>query len=313
MRSRFRLVLGIVLPLLSGAVAHAQTTAAPALGYRWLDAQGNIHYTQTPPPGSARFGTPGDVAELVDDVLDLAGAKRSIAQIPVQAAAEVRQHRGKLGAGAAEQLAGIVSRAFSADMILSRVRAAIVRQADPQRLATLLEFLSSPLSRQMTELEMDATSPEGLAGMRAFAERLRTSKPPEARLALVRRLDAVSGTSELSVDAAVAILRSMAQVADATAPPEKRSKPGEIEAVLNKTRAALSDTTRVATVIQLLYAYRSVGDQEVGDYVAFWESDPARWFAQVFHRAFVEAVSASATAAAEEMTRTFSQRSEARP
>lgn len=305
MRTDSILLVGIATFLALGGIAEAQV-------YRWVDAKGTVHYTQTQPPPDA-VETPRDLAALVDQVLDRSGAKRAIAQIPRHVQAGIRERNAQLSPATLATLSDIMTQAFSAETLYTRVREAFIKQGDPRRLELMLGFLQSPLAKQMIELELDATSPEGLAEIKQFAERLKTSPPPPARLALVRKLDAASGATDLSIEVAIAVFRSMAKVIDAASPPDKRLKPGELEVIIAKMRAAMYDSARVAMSIQLLFTYRSVPDKELSDYVQFYESDPGKWFVQVSRKGFLDAISAAATSGAEEMTRIFPQKTQARP
>ncbi len=310
MRSTFVALVGIASVLgLAGA--------AGAQAYRWVDERGGIHYTQTPPPPVA-LPPATSLGALVDEVLDATGARRTIAQIPgqVQAGfqASLRQQKAKVSQDQLTRLTDIMTRAFAADALYVRVRNTFVTAGNAPRLQAVLEFSRSPLARQMTDLERAAVSPEGLAQLQAFAERLKTSRPSPERLDLIRRLDAATGATDLNVDVALATIQSMAKVVDAVAPPGKRLRSGELDAVLARTRAALHEPTRVGMSVQLQFAYRSVSDSELAQYVQVHETDAARWFSQLLRKGFVEAIGASATSAAEELTRAFlQQKTQARP
>lgn len=306
---RVVLLLGMVAFLSLGGVAEAQV-------YRWLDEQGNVHYTQTPPP-PAPVVTPNDLPLLVDEVLDVSGARRAILQIPagVQAGFQVGvgPARSRIDPEAMARLSDILMRAFAADTFYARVRDTFVKQADRERLAAVLELVNSPLARQMTELELAVGTPDQRAELMAFVERFKASRPPEARLALIRRLDAATGATEVTIDVALVVIRSMARVIDASMPADKRLKPGELEAIIARTKASMYDAARLSSSIQLLFAYRSVSDKDLADYVALHETDAGRWFARVLHQSFIAAISVATASAAEEMTRAFPQTTQARP
>lgn len=309
MRSGFVALFGIASILSLGGVAEAQA-------YRWVDERGVIHYTQTPPPAAAQ--APANPAALVDEVLESTGVRRAIGQVPAQVQlgfqAGVRQRGAQISQAQLAGLTDIMVRAFTAEALYAHVRETFVAAADAQRLNAVLDFSRSPLARQMTDLELAAVSAEGAAQMRAFAERLKTSRPSPTRVDLVRRLDAATGVTDLAVDVALATVRSMAKVMDAMAPPDKRLKAGELDALVAKTRATMYDPTRVAVAVQLQFVYRSASDQELSDYVQLHESEAGRWFSRLLRKGFVEAMSTAATQAAEELSRTLlPQKTQARP
>jgi hypothetical protein len=298
------------LALIGLAVVLAFAGPAAAQPYRWVDSQGSVHYSQTPPQpsdlGPPQQASPGDLGALVDEVLELSGVRRAIADIPDGIQAQLQRERApQLPPAAWDKLGEIMLRAFSPEAMYGRLRNSFVRQADAERLAAMLALLRSPLCREMNALELSANSPEGRAGLSAFAADLLIAKPPEARVTLIRRLEAAAGSSELQADVAIAVIRSMAEVFEAVAPSSARHDASQVEDMLRKIRVTIVDTARVTTAVQGLYVYRSVPDATLDEYVRLHEADPGRWFSGLLRRAFVESVSAAATGAAQEMIKTL--------
>lgn len=287
--------LGVAGILAFGGIAAAQP-------YRWVDARGTVHFTQTPPPATDE-APPRDAGALVDEVLELSGARRALAQIPGQVQAQIQQRKGQLPETDLARLGDIMTRSFSPDALHAGLRESLSKQADPDRLSLVVRFLRSPLARRMTQLELDATAPGSPAEMKKFAERTQASGPPQARLELIQRLDAATGSTEVAVDAAVAVIRAIGKALNAASPQDRRLTARELDGMIEKTKAAMSDSLRAAATLQLLFAYRSAADRELGDYVQFWESDPGRWFLRAFRKGLLEAISAAATSAAAEITR----------
>jgi len=58
---------------------------------------------------------------------------------------------------------------------------------------TVKEFLSSPLSQKISELEQKVSTPEGLGAMKKFGSDLQANPPTKERSGLVKELDAAIG------------------------------------------------------------------------------------------------------------------------
>src|SRR6185436_9638002 len=93
--------------MLAAAVLVAVVLCAPAVTlaapfYRWVDEDGTVHYTQSPPPvrsaprGPERPAPPQSAAAAVDEVLELSGLKLQLAQLPQQLLAQAPQLQSDL-------------------------------------------------------------------------------------------------------------------------------------------------------------------------------------------------------------------------
>jgi len=154
----------------------------------------------------------------------------------------------------------------------------------------------------MVELEMHASSPAAAAELQAFAAGLERAPPSEARLALVRRLDDATATTEIGFETLVAIAQEVARVIGA-----ERMSVAELESMM-RSRADVHAVIADITLVTLLFTYRAVSDGELAAYVATWESDVGRWFSAVWRRAYLQAIQAAARRFADQMPRTPSPR-----
>lgn len=231
------------------------------------------------PPLPAAGPAPERTA-VIDTLLELSGARRQIAHLT-----DERQFQSLFdNAGSnvhAQQLQRIFTTAFRPEAFYGPLRARLEQNLTPARTPILLQWLSSPLSRRVVDLEIKAASPDARSALDRFAKAVEQESPPQKRLNLIQRLDAALRSSEFRVEMAITLIRNVTQALGASADP-----------TLDRLRAELWRTARDGTLLHFLYTYRTLSDDELEEYVRFWESDNGRWFAPILHQGFLDAIRA---------------------
>jgi hypothetical protein len=239
---------------------------------------------ETPPVASAGTQPDPQRAAVIDTLLELSGARRQIAQF-----SDPRQFQSLLsGVGTAEQaqqLQRIFARAFRPEAFYRPLRARLEQNLTPARTPMLLQWLSSPLSRRVVDLEIKASSPHMRGELDRFARKIEREGSPQKRLNLVQRLDSALRSSEFRAEMATILIRNVTQAFSSGA----QAGSG---LALDKLKADLWRTARDGTLLHFLYTYRTLSDEELEEYVRFWESDNGRWFAPILHQGFLDAIQA---------------------
>jgi uncharacterized tellurite resistance protein B-like protein len=288
------------------------TTAAPAIAaqafYRWVDENGVVHYTQQPPPArpspgavDRRAPTPGHAA-AIDEALELSGLKTQLSQLPQHILAQAPQLPADLTHSERAALLRILAHSFRADAVSPLIKERFLAEFDPPRMAALLQWLRSPASRRMVQLEISGSSAAATAELQAFAASLERTPPPEERLALVRRLDEATATTDIAFETLVVIAQEIARATGG-----ERMSLGELEGMM-RSRAEVLSVIGDITLVTLLFTYRPVSDADLLAYVTAWESDVGRWFSGLWRRAYLDAIRAAARRFAVQMSRTLAPR-----
>ena len=87
-------------------------------------------------------------------------------------------------------------------------------------------------------------------------------------------------------------------------PPGRGAKPADMDSAVRMLRAQ-QQAIRAATLVNMLYAYRSTTDQELDEYAQFAESEPGRWFNRLSRQGVLAAMTAAAEAAARQTTKSL--------
>ncbi len=226
---------------------------------------------------------------LIEEVLELSGAKKQIEQIPDIVNAQVAQRQMEVDSKVYEKISKIMTESYKAITLYQDVVNYFKNNFNQSYTLIILEWLKLPLSQKMSRLEVQASA-EAMQEMRNFAAQLQYTPPKQERLALVQRLDEVVSATDLSIEMNLASFRGLAKAIDPTLPPEKRLQPGELEKLCNKMKAQLQLPLKNNTLVAFLYTYRSVSDEELNTYIDFWESDAGKWFNQISSEAIMEAM-----------------------
>lgn len=318
MKLRSTLAIAVASLISLGGVAEAQ--------YRWVDADGRVHYSNirpvapTPPqdpepakapaepkalsPEAARG--PTDPKALIEEVLELSGTKKQISEFTAAVQAQLAERKAEMRPTDYTRAGQVIAESYRFDALYQAVVETFKRRYDEQRLLAVARELRSPLFKRITQLEARAAAPERMEKIRAFATRLRHDPPPPGRLALVRRLDEVVGVTETNLDIMVATLRAIATGIEPMLPPARRPKPGQLEEKLAELRAHARPQLKNELLVTLLYVYQPLTDGELGQYLAFFESETGRWYTRVAREGALTALTAAADEAGRRIGRAVS-------
>jgi hypothetical protein len=158
-----------------------------------------------------------------------------------------------------------VAKAFDADSLCLDLAKGLASELDQAQLQEVHKLLDSPLSQRFTVAERSVDG-EALATYRAqLAER----PPRQERLELVRRLDAAAQTTNLAT-----LLRYEAGKTQAVLALKARGESIDEQALSTHTKAQ-EEALRVSSVEAvesfMLYAYRQMPSEQLGEYAALYE------------------------------------------
>ncbi len=148
----------------------------------------------------------------------------------------------------------------------------IEKRYDAQRYAEVVALLDRPLSKKMTALELQAQTPEAFQEMMQFANSM-LSQPSPQRLALVERLDRAQQATESMVEVQMMVPSAIMKNMNRIVPADKKMADDEIVQMLAQMREQSLPQVRQFIQLSMVYAYRSVSDDELEEYTQLVESD----------------------------------------
>lgn len=227
---------------------------------------------------------------LLDKVFELSNVKKQVESIPAHVAEEYSQYKERIPAKIYEEGSQIMAEAYSSNDIYSSIADYFSANFRRDYLMKIKEFMSSPLSEKIINLENKASTSKGLEEMREYADTLSKIPPSEERTALIKKLDEAVGATNMQIETVVSLYKGINLAIDPVAVADKRLTPGELDMVTTQMRKELKNILKNVISVSFLYAYQSLSDEELKEYVSFWSSDAGKWFNRVSNEAFISAM-----------------------
>lgn len=238
----------------------------------------------------------------VDELLELSPLRAQLEALVEGVRAQLWEAHGELDTHDRAVVDRVAARHFDNGILFARVRLALGRNVDPARLDATLAWYRSPLGRRITRREI-AVFPAGRGLL---------VSPSDERVALVQQLDERRGVSETVLDVAMALMRSLARVAEPLRPTHLRHTPDQLESQLMLARIQGFTPIRIACLQEMLLAYAELTDAELAAYLEFLESPAGQWYTGAMNEALVDAASVAAGLAAVELVTLVPRLSERR-
>lgn len=266
----------------------------PTIGY--VRCEQLAREARPPQPNYSLFTGSSAADPAIAEALRLSGIEDSIAQLadPSLYLAAIQQKQ--LTPQQAAELRQIVMQAMQPERFRQAVMASVRNSYPADAYGQLLEILRSPLARRMSAIEIreSRTDPQVL---QAFAAGMARQPPSAQRLALIRRIDQVTGSSELIMNTAVSVM-------DGLAAGSKSVSAQQSGKMIEEFRAQYGDRIRQTAFVKMLYTYRGVPDEQLSAYAALLAAPAAVRFNEAAQSGLLEAT----RQAAEECMRLLTQR-----
>ena len=264
--------------------ARSSTAADSQAGHPPMPRPVDPPVSPAPAPGPAPAP-----ADFVDSVLDGLGLRSAIVNYTQTTRLLSFLDKGRLAEIDVPVLERILGEQFQPGPFYAAIGDELRRGYSPDRLPALAEWLHSPLARKLADLERRAYDPESRQELVEFAGSLSTTPPPQPRLLLIHRLYEATRTSDMEVEATIALVHTTAQAISPVLPKEKRYGANELDRALGGVKSRYRSVMRNAKLVQLLFAYQSASDAELEQYAGVLESDNGKWLISTIDKGFFDA------------------------
>jgi hypothetical protein len=238
---------------------------------------------------------PNDPKGQMDEIFFLSGLEAQLEVVGESLETAIGPQVQHLPPAQGQALESAVRREFGADALQRAVEMHLERAYQPQQAARVLQWLRSPTGRRIARLDLAAARPEGTAALERYARNLASDPPPVPRVSLIRQLDAATGMTDFTVDAALTSALATALGANGALPPDKRGAESDIRAAVEAQRDALRPEIEMMITTSMLYSYQSLGDGELRSYIDFSNSEAGRWFHESVKRALLNTLEGAST------------------
>ena len=238
---------------------------------------------------------PSDPRGQMDEIFFLSGLEAQLDVVGESLGAAIGPQIKHLPLAQGQALESAVLREFGAEALQREVERHLERAYQSQHAELVLRWLRSPVGRRIAKLDLSAARPEGAAALQSYARNLGSNPPPATRVSLIRQLDAATGMTDFTVDAALTSALATALGANGVLPPAKQGAESDIRAAVEAQRDALRPEIEMMITTSMLYSYQSLGDGELRNYIDFSNGEAGRWYHESVKRALLNTLEGAST------------------
>ena len=235
-------------------------------------------FSQTAAPQS------GGCGPVLEKALELSGFNDAAKAMPEQVRQQIdQQMRNNEGMPEKDRttLASLAMTAFATPKIIGSVRESFNRSCDVPMLQSTVKELQSETAQKIRQQEAMSMSPAKQQELRVFYERLATNPPEASRVALLERMDKSLAITDSTLDMILAISKGMVVGFGG-----KWGQPAEVEAMKLEYRPSIHK----AMIANQLFTYRNVSDEDMGKYVAIYETPAVHKFSDQLQKSMLQAM-----------------------
>lgn len=251
-----------------------------------------------PLAGAYASDTTEDRDKVIDEFMEASGLNHQIEQLPAMINAGMQQGRNGMDEDTFAQVSAAMGETHTAQAFTEEIKSSLNKSYDKVRFTALLALVNSPFAQKMTQLEKEASTPEVMQHLQAYAATLDKDPPAPSRIALIERLDKAAGATSTAMNIQLQTAQTMISVLDPLLPAEQRMKPEQKEEMLWQMQLQGRPMMQQFIGLNMLYAYRSLPDKELEQYVTLHETDLGKWSADLMNRIMVAAFATLAEKAA---------------
>lgn len=238
-----------------------------------------------PPSGAYAADAAEDRDKLIDDLMEISGLNYQIEQLPAIINAGVQQGRNNdMDEDTFAKVSTAVGETHTTKAFIEEFRNGLQKNYDQERFEALLEVQRSPFAQKMMQLIKEASTPEAMQQMQVYAVTLEKNPPTPERIALIERLDKAAAMTSAAMNIQLQTVQMMIAVLDPLLPPEQRMKPGQKDEMLWQMQLQGRPMIQQFIGLSMLYAYRSLPDKELEQYIALHETDLGKWSVDLVNR-----------------------------
>lgn len=236
----------------------------------------------------------GECSGMVARAFEAAGVNDEIRQIPAQIQSQFStqlKNDSKMSDADKKKFEAAMTQAFLPEKIDRDLKQEFLEPCDAGMLRSVIAGLTNPLGDRMRKLEAFAESPAARQEGEAYAHTLSQHPPARERVALMLRMDASLGITKSTMDITLASARGIAVAFGGL--------PAEGAATLQSKQT--SDQMHGAVLVNLLFTYRDVSDQDLTSYIELYETPAFMSFNDRLEKALVACISRQSEALGQEI------------
>jgi len=256
----------------------------------------------------AGLSTPGEAQTtdrgLVHQTLEIAGVLQSLEQMPAFfTQIEAGMQHPNVTPDVLTRIEDTVRGSFEPRQFTSILKTELANALETQTFEDVVRWYRTPLAQKVAAVEIAAGDASTSLERQKFLQTIELNQPAKSRVELVRSIDrSIHGTA-LMADAITAMIKGVLTVS-AIADPRSVSPSTDVASI----RRDLLNQMQGVAILNYLYTYRSLSDDELQAYADFLSSGPGKDFYDALERAYTTAFDQAGEAMQIQARRTFSRK-----
>lgn len=252
----------------------------------------------------AHAGLSPEEQGLIHEVLDLAGAKKQMENYAEILSSALPQFRVGMSNGKQNSDILLFLRdSYKINKIYPLVVDIFGARFNKKYMASVVQWLKSPLGEKSASLEVAANMPEMMRKSAAY--RKEYDRMQEGRRQRIRVMERAVRATELNVDIIAGSLFEMLKGMQVRMQGSGKMNSEEIDALVGNVRGVPKEQLTRDLLVSLAFTYRSLSDEELDEVVRFYRSPEGRWFNDTNIEAISSAIGKASREVGEKMGNAF--------
>ncbi len=222
--------------------------------------------------------------ELANKIVNRSGLSEMINQFPALLKEGIRQGAEQSGGNSQKmvmQISQIIDQTFGINESIEIIRNDLSDQLTGQELASVLEWLDSPLGKKITAMETAAMTSSSFQDMQSQLLGLQEKYRGSEREKLFQSFDKATNATEASLETAIAVQLTLASAISASSDNPQMPSYEDLKKSIEDNRFMMRGVIGQQVFANYLYTYQQLTDQELKAYVDFTASPAGNHYSLV--------------------------------
>jgi hypothetical protein len=220
-------------------------------------------------------------SDAIDTFFQLSGLEQQIRDLPSILIEQFNEEKEILTPASQRNILLMIEEVFNPDLLVQDARNYLMMVESQGYIDEINAWLDAELTQRMNELETASNEDVTFEDRDRFFAMMEENRPSEVRLELVNRLETSTEATYYLVSIITDMYLSLIQMMSYYMPPEDRISAERFPDLRYSIMNELLPMYRDITFAMNLYTYREVSDEDLAEYVSFYETEAGRWFADV--------------------------------
>ncbi len=231
-----------------------------------------------------------DKNKVTEEILEISGTKKQLEQdLKLKENQYAEEFKTNTDPETYALILNSIQESYNSDLANKVIADTLKENFDQKHFQDILEWLRSPLSKKITQLEVEFLTPASQQRFQDFSKTVISNPAFRDRIVLMQRLDSAKNETRKLIEIATNTYAEITKATEAALPKDRRIKDGVIETEARDMKTRLQQPVKDAVLIKSLYAYRSLSNEELEQYIKFLESDIGSWFSKIVEQGIIKA------------------------